>query len=84
MTISSGGRHHCGIDDTGGSPTYAYNNTTVVVGFTSRYDKGSNKHFERHLHAEGRSHLYEPFDANGQPAGGPDSLDRLRQCHTSA
>jgi len=56
-----------------------YSNTQAVVGFTSSYDKASNKFFERELHAESRSHLYEPFDANNDPTGGYDSLDRLRQ-----
>lgn len=31
------------------------------------------------MHAENRSHLYEPFDSNGLPTGGYDSLDRLLQ-----
>jgi hypothetical protein len=58
--------------------TFGYLNTSSVVGFTTSFDRSSNKFFERHLHAESRSHLYEPF-ANGTPQGGYDSLDRLRQ-----
>ena len=55
-----------------------YNTPTAVVGCTTEYDRAGNKFFERHLHAENRSHLYEPFDANQVPQGGYDSLDRLR------
>jgi RHS repeat-associated protein len=58
--------------------TFGYLNTSSVVGFTTSFDRSSNKFFERHLHAESRSHLYEPFN-NGTPQGGYDSLDRLRQ-----
>ncbi len=58
--------------------TGAYNNTSSVVGQTTVFDKGSNKLYERELHAESRSHLYEPFD-DQTPLGGYDSLDRLRQ-----
>ena len=46
-----------------------YSATAVLVGFTSAYDHASNKRYERHLHAESRSHLYP----------GLDSLDRLLQ-----
>ncbi len=53
-------------------------NTSSVVGFTTSFDRSSNKFFERHLHAESRSQLYEPF-ANFEPQGGYDSIDRLRQ-----
>ncbi len=63
-----------GID--GGSG--AYNNSSSLVGQTTVFDKGSNKLYERELHAESRSHLYEPFD-DQTPLGGYDSLDRLRQ-----
>ena len=56
----------------------AYDDPTSVVGFTSAYDRSSNKFYERHLHAETRSHLYEPY-SNGAPTGGYDSIDRLRQ-----
>jgi RHS repeat-associated protein len=58
--------------------TGAYNNSSAVVGFTTEYDPSSNKYYERHLHCEERSHLYEPF-SNGVPTGGYDSLNRLRQ-----
>jgi hypothetical protein len=37
--------------------------TTLVVGFTTAYDRSSNKLFERHLHAESRSHLYPAYDS---------------------
>jgi YD repeat-containing protein len=50
-----------------------------IVGFTTAVDKASNKLFERELHAENRSHLYEPISESGVPQGGYDSLDRLRQ-----
>jgi len=46
-----------------------YSATAALVGFTTAYDHGSNKRYERHLHAESRSHLYP----------GLDSLDRLLQ-----
>ncbi len=58
--------------------TFGYLNSSAVVGFTTSFDRSSNKFFERHLHAESRSHLYEPFN-NGRPQGGYDSIDRLRQ-----
>jgi RHS repeat-associated protein len=58
--------------------THAYNNTSAFVGFTTEYDKASNKLYERVLQAEARSHLYEPM-VGGVPQGGYDSLDRLRQ-----
>ncbi len=64
-----------GIADT----TYAYNEPTAVVGFTTAFDRAGNKFYERALHAENRSHLYEPFDSNGLPTGGYDSLGRLLQ-----
>ena len=50
-----------------------------MVGFTTAFDRAGNKFYERALHAENRSHLYEPFDSNGLPTGGYDSLDRLLQ-----
>ena len=56
----------------------AYAHTSAVVGFTTEYDRASNKFFERALHAENRSHLYEPF-VSQVPKGGYDSLDRLLQ-----
>ncbi len=58
--------------------TGAYNNTSSLVGQTTVFDKGGNKLYERELHAESRSHLYETFD-DQTPLGGYDSLDRLRQ-----
>ncbi|MBI1374571.1 MAG: hypothetical protein GC159_17780 [Phycisphaera sp.] len=64
-----------GINDS----TFAYNNTTAIVGQTTEYDLSSNKLFERQMHAESRSSLYEPYGSNGAPQGGYDSLDRLRQ-----
>ena len=62
----------------GGISDGLYADTTAVVGFTTEYDLASNKFCERELHAESRSHLYEPF-VSGVPQGGYDSLDRLRQ-----
>jgi RHS repeat-associated protein len=56
-----------------------YSNTTSVLGFTTAFDRASNKFYERPLHAENRASLYEPFDSNGLPTGGYDSLDRLLQ-----
>jgi RHS repeat-associated protein len=56
----------------------AYNNSTPAVGFTTKYDPAGSKLFERALHAENRSHLYEPY-INGVPQGGYDSLNRLLQ-----
>ncbi len=58
--------------------TGAYNNSSSLVGQTTVFDMGSNKLYERELHADSRSHLYEPFD-DQTPLGGYDSLDRLRQ-----
>ncbi len=67
-------------DLAGGTGSGGYNNPMAVVGFTTEYDRASNKFFERALHAENRSNLYEPFDAiTNLPQGGYDSLDRLRQ-----
>ena len=58
----------------------AYNNPAALVGFSTEYDRAGNKFFERALHAENRSHLYEPFDLiTNLPHGGYDSLDRLLQ-----
>ncbi len=42
-----------------GSPMPA----ALVVGFTTEYDRASNKLYERHLHAESRSHLYPSYDS---------------------
>ena len=36
----------------------AYDSTSAVMGQTTAYDRASNKHYERALHAESRSHLY--------------------------
>ena len=47
----------------------AYDDATAVVGFTTAYDLASNKRYERHLHAENRSHLYPTLD----------SMNRLRE-----
>ena len=55
------------VDSTlGGSNEYS--DPTPVVGFTTAFDKSSNKNYERHLHAENRSHLYNSLD----------SMNRLR------
>ena len=59
--------------------SHAYNDASAVVGQTTAYDRSSNKLYERALHAESRSGLYEPFDTDSKPQGGYDSLDRLRQ-----
>jgi RHS repeat-associated protein len=40
-----------------------FNGSSVMVGFTSAYDKSSNKFFERALHAESRSSLYDSYDS---------------------
>ncbi len=40
-----------------------FNGTNVTVGFTSAYDESSNKLFERPLHAEERSSLYDSYDS---------------------
>ena len=59
--------------------TFAYNTTSAVLGFTSEHDKASIKLYERALHAENHSHLYQPYDSDNEPTGGYDSLNRLRQ-----
>lgn len=59
--------------------TFAYNNTTCLVGFTTSFDRAGNKLYERHLHAENRSHLYQPFSSDGSFATGYDSANRLLQ-----
>jgi RHS repeat-associated protein len=46
-----------------------YYDTTALVGFTTEFDRASNKLFERHLHAENRSYLYNALD----------SMNRLRE-----
>jgi len=43
-----------------------YSSTTSLVGFTTAFDMGSNKDYERHLHAENRSHLYPAQDSLGR------------------
>jgi|GEM_PF-1310882 len=58
--------------------THVYENTNALIGFTTSYDRVGNKLYERHLHAESRSYLYEPF-IDGDAQGGYDSLDRLRK-----
>ena len=47
----------------GGSPGPSPAPATLVVGFTTAYDRSGNKLFERHLHAESRSHLYPAYDS---------------------
>ena len=69
---------------TGGinATTFAYNNTTPVVGNTTAYDPADNKFYERALHAEERSFLYQPVDNNSDiasPTPGYDSVNRLLQ-----
>jgi RHS repeat-associated protein len=66
---------------TGGTSVGAggYNNTTALFGFTTQYDRAGNKLYERHLHAESRSHLYQPFNPDGSPGVGYDSASRLQQ-----
>jgi RHS repeat-associated protein len=59
--------------------TGAYNNTTALVGYTTAFDRTGNKLYERHLEAEDRSHLYQPFNADGSFGVGYDSANRLRQ-----
>ncbi len=61
--------------------THAYNDTTAAVGFTTAYDRSSNKLYERSLHCEERDHLYQAFDptTNWPVAGCYDSLGRLLQ-----
>ncbi len=62
--------------------TFAYNNTTPVVGNTTAFDPVGNKYYERALHAEDRSFLYQPVDNIGNiasPVPGFDSVDRLLQ-----
>jgi len=51
----------------------------LIAGFTTAYDRSSNKAYERALHAEPRSSLYEPIDTDGNVGTSYDSLDRLRQ-----
>ena len=59
-----------------------YANTTALVGNTTAYDRASNKFYERALHAEDRSFLYQPVDNSGNiasPEPGYDSVNRLLQ-----
>jgi len=46
-----------------------YYDTTALIGFTTEFDRASNKLFDRHLHAENRSYLYNSLD----------SMNRLRE-----
>jgi len=64
-----------GIDGDSG----AYNDTTALLGFTTAFDRASNKYYERALHAESRSDLYQPFNPDGSLQSGYDSADRLLQ-----
>jgi hypothetical protein len=59
--------------------SYTAGEPVPLVGFTTSYDRAGNKFYERALHAENRSSLYEPFDSNQIPQGGYDSIDRLLQ-----
>lgn len=75
------------LNSTINSTTGAYDDPgALVVGFTTAYDKASNKRYDRALHAESRSFLYQPIDGSGLPvqtqgmvASGFDSTNRLRQ-----
>jgi len=57
----------------------AYDETTALLGFTTAFDRASNKYYERALHAESRSDLYQPFNPDGSLQSGYDSADRLLQ-----
>ena len=48
---------------------YQKSDGTTLVGFTSQYDRSANKLFERHLHAESRSHLYTAYDSPNRLLG---------------
>ncbi|WP_093281801.1 RHS repeat-associated core domain-containing protein [Verrucomicrobium sp. GAS474] len=63
-----------GLDGSG-----AYADTTALVGFTASHDRAGNKMYERALHAESRSSLYQPVADNGTWQTGYDSANRLRQ-----
>ena len=52
------------LDATAGAG--GYSSTSSLVGFTTQFDKASNKLYERHLHAENRSHLYPAQDSLGR------------------
>ena len=55
----------------------SYTSTVPVVGFTTAFDRANNKFYERALHAENRSSLYQQFNADQTPQDGYDSIDRL-------
>jgi RHS repeat-associated protein len=59
--------------------TGAYTSSTALVGYTTSYDRAGNKLYERHLEAEDRSHLYQPFNSDGSFGVGYDSANRLVQ-----
>ena len=64
------------------STTFAYNNATPLVGDTTSFDPADNKFYERALHAESRSFLYQPVGTSGtvaSPVPGYDSVNRLVQ-----
>ncbi len=84
MTTDNNMRAVSEFDSVGDAPVSlssegGYANSSAVVGFTTAFDRASNKLYERALHAEERSSLYEPYDVNQIPQGGYDSLDRLLQ-----
>lgn len=55
---------HLGYDGAGRLIGKRYfSGSSVLVGFTSAYDKSGNKFFERALHAESRSSLYPSYDS---------------------
>jgi RHS repeat-associated protein len=55
---------HLGYDGAGRLIGKRYlDGSSVNVGFTSAYDKSSNKLFERPLHAESRASLYDSYDS---------------------
>ena len=59
-----------------------YANTTAIVGNTAAYDRAGDKFYERALHAESRSFLYQPVDNSddiASPTPGYDSINRLLQ-----
>ncbi len=59
-----------------------YANTVAIVGNTTAYDRAGNKFYERALHAESRSFLYQPVDNSdniASPTPGYDSINRLLQ-----
>ena len=50
--------------------THAYNDSTSLAGFTTSFDRAGNKLYERHLHSESRSHLYQPYNSDGSAGAG--------------